>query len=153
MTWGGGRKEVAWPSDLSCYPRSPTSGPATQISLGGPYLHPNLQSLGVTLWGTQVPSSAQACFSQAPEMGGGRAQGGAGSRPGRVYREASISQGLLLSEFRIKGLRREEVQRKWDVGHLVKRAVRAPRAWVLTLFPAFAGEQARPLPERSKNQR
>ena len=56
-----------------------------------------------------------------------------------MYREASISQGLLLSEFRIKGLRREEVQRKWGVGHLVKRAVRAPRAWVLTLFPASAG--------------
>jgi hypothetical protein len=53
-----------------------------------------------------------------------------------VYREASISQGLLLSEFHIKGLRQEEVQRKWDVGHLVKRAVRAPGAWVLTLFPA-----------------
>lgn len=53
-----------------------------------------------------------------------------------MFREASISQGLLLSEFRIKGLRREEVQRKWDVGHLVKRAVRTPRAWVLTLFPA-----------------
>lgn len=55
-----------------------------------------------------------------------------------LCREASISQGLLLSEFRIKGLRREEVQRKWDVGHLVKRAVRAPRAWVLTLFPVSA---------------
>lgn len=58
-----------------------------------------------------------------------------------MYREASISQGLLLSEFRIKGLRREEVQRKWGVGHLVKRAVRAPRAWVLTLFPASAGHK------------
>lgn len=58
-----------------------------------------------------------------------------------MYREASISQGLLLSEFRIKGLRREEVQRKWGVGHLVKRAVRAPQAWVLTLFPASAGRK------------
>ena len=58
-----------------------------------------------------------------------------------MYREASISQGLLLSEFRIKGLRQEEVQRKWGVGHLVKRAVRAPQAWVLTLFPASAGRK------------
>lgn len=81
-----------------------------------------------------MPSPA---FSRRPGMGGGRAQGGAGN----VYREASISQGLLLSEFRIKGLRREEVQRKWGVGHLVKRAVRAPQAWVLTLFPASAGRK------------
>ena len=80
-------------------------------------------------------------FPRHPGMGGGRPRGGAGSWPGNVYREASISQGLLLSEFRIKGLRREEVQRKWGVGHLVKRAVRAPRAWVLTLFPASAGHK------------
>lgn len=70
-------------------------------------------------------------------MGGAvlREEQGAGQA---MFTEASISQGLLLSEFRIKGLRREEVQRKWDVGHLVKRAVRTPRAWVLTLFPASA---------------
>lgn len=41
---------------------------------------------------------------------------------------------LLLSEFRIKGLRREEVQRKWDVRHLVKRDVRVSGAFILTLF-------------------
>ena len=33
------------------------------------------------------------------------------------------------------------MQRKWGVGHLVKRAVRAPQAWVLTLFPASAGRK------------
>lgn len=36
-----------------------------------------------------------------------------------LCREASISQGLLLSEFRIKGLRREEVQRKWMLDTLL----------------------------------
>ena len=93
----------------------------------------------MTLWGPQIPSLGPVpLFPGAWDGRGPGSRGQSRERPGRVYREASISQGLLLSEFRIKGLRREEVQRKWDVGHLVKRAVRAPRAWVLTLFPASA---------------
>lgn len=93
----------------------------------------------MALWGPQIPSLGLVpLFPGAWDGRGLGSRGQSRERPGRVYREASISQGLLLSEFRIKGLRREEVQRKWDVGHLVKRAVRAPRAWVLTLFPASA---------------
>lgn len=90
---------------------------------------------------------SQACFSLGTMGGRGCAPQEQGAGPGHVYREASISQGLLLSESHIKGLTQEEVQRKWDVGHLVKRAVRTPGAWVLTLFPRLLCEQARPLPE------
>lgn len=79
---------------------------------------------------------SQPCLSLGTMGGRGCVWQEQGAGPGHVYREASISQGLLLSESHIKGLTQEEVQRKWDVGHLVKRAVRAPGAWVLTLFPA-----------------
>lgn len=50
--------------------------------------------------------------------------------------------------FSIKGLRREEALRKWDVGHLVKRPVRVP--WSIRLNSISLYIEGMPLPERSE---